>query len=250
LRILIYKLNAWSQGDARREIMGFYTLAGECRAIIRTIDDNQPLVLNDEAMDVANKERKLWEKRLFDVGMCVVKCLVMAGELDAARRELHSLVEAQRQVTGQHDELEVEKRLLDIKIGNVHSALHKKRQSDGHDDGHSERILSALTQVAEGKYEDASRSFQTLHEKDRQNVLIANNYAVCLLYTGCITDAIKVLESVTSLGNTSTLLFNLATMYELSTERSIDLKKRLTEKVAQAHNEGKGWERQALEFKL
>jgi trafficking protein particle complex subunit 12 len=47
-----------------------------------------------------------------------------------------------------------------------------------------------------------------------------------------------------------TLLFNLATMYELCTERNRNLKLKLAEKVASMEPSNRGWEKSNADFKL
>ena len=47
-----------------------------------------------------------------------------------------------------------------------------------------------------------------------------------------------------------TLLFNLATMYELCTERSRTLKAQLAERVAGMEESPMGWEKGNADFKL
>ncbi len=47
-----------------------------------------------------------------------------------------------------------------------------------------------------------------------------------------------------------TLLFNLATMYELCTDRSKTLKQRLAQRVADLEPSAQGWEKTNADFKL
>jgi hypothetical protein len=76
---------------------------------------------------------------------------------------------------------------------------------------------------------------------------------VSLLYTGHITSARNVLEDLSSrLPMFFMLLFNLSTIYELCTERSIERKTILMQQIAakQPAPESGGWEHPAFEFKL
>lgn len=60
-----------------------------------------------------------------------------------------------------------------------------------------------------------------------------------------------MLEKLVDSGFSShTLLFNLATMYELCTERNRNLKLGLAEKVAKMEPTPQGWEKINADFKL
>lgn len=65
------------------------------------------------------------------------------------------------------------------------------------------------------------------------------------------TQGKELLERLVADGRSShTLLFNLATMYELCTDRSRALKVQLSEKVAAAQVTLDGWEKTMGDFKL
>lgn len=60
-----------------------------------------------------------------------------------------------------------------------------------------------------------------------------------------------ILEDLVGKGMTShTLLFNLATMYELCTDKSRGLKMKLAERVAGMEESDAGWEKSNVDFKL
>lgn len=60
-----------------------------------------------------------------------------------------------------------------------------------------------------------------------------------------------MLEGLIDTGASShTLLFNLATMYELCTDKHRNLKTRLVERVARLDESAAGWEKMNADFKL
>ena len=98
-----------------------------------------------------------------------------------------------------------------------------------------------------------SAQLSTLHRLHPSSELLTQNLAVCLLYTGEIERANQLLESLVDEGqNFPALLFNLATVYELRSERARERKVKLAERVAgHGHEEGAmGCERNGADFKL
>ena len=113
----------------------------------------------------------------------------------------------------------------------------------------------------------ASGSFPTATSQLRSSLLPATlartNQAVISLYSGHLNEARDILEDLVeeavgkkeggagSAGIPATLLFNLATCYELLTDRARGLKTGLAEKVAGLEGSGReGWERGVGDFKL
>lgn len=114
------------------------------------------------------------------------------------------------------------------------------------------RVVAALCDMADGEYKTALASWRTLHEDAPNDEMIGVNLAVCLLYVGQMQEGRTVLEGLVDAGYSShTLLFNLATMYELCTDRAKALKLTLAQRVAdQTPADGQGWEKTNADFKL
>ncbi|KAJ3568983.1 hypothetical protein NPX13_g6234 [Xylaria arbuscula] len=116
--------------------------------------------------------------------------------------------------------------------------------------------------MADGEYAIALDKWQVLRDEMRetgvQDEMVGVNTAVCLLYTGRMSEGRDLLEQLVDAGQTShTLLFNLTTMYELCSDRAKNLKMRLASRVARleapAMAEGRGgggWEKTNADFKL
>lgn len=234
LKVLLVRLQSIGAADGgRRGIMALYALAGEIRFKLRTARASQ-----------SEAEIALWSERLRDTGLRVCDALVELGELETATRHLETLVDVES------DELAYRKALLRMRVGDVEGA---KRSAGNLVDENRKKAFQALLQVADGGYEDAVRSWQTLVEDDPNHEMFALNAAVCLVYTGHITSARDVLEDVArERPMFPALLFNLATVYELCTERAAERKTSLTNQAAERKpaSASGGWERATFEFKL
>ena len=97
-------------------------------------------------------------------------------------------------------------------------------------------MLAPLLATAEGRFEDAIYEWEKIRSQtDKTNfeVIVQQNLAVNFLYAGRLKDARELMENAVQQGKSyRSLIFNLATIYELSSERSRDLKMNLTDKVA------------------
>lgn len=211
--------------------MALYALAAEVRAHVKDVD-------SDEA------ERQVWNDRLSDLGLRVADALVEMGELETASRHLDSLTD------GDADEVAYRKALLRIRMGDIAGAQAcvEKCQHE------ARRVsLSAVLKLADGDYSASADELAHLIDSDGNPAIVANNLAVCHLYTGRITDARSTLADLaTKTAGFPALLFNLSTVYELCTERALDLKNNLASEMAEkkpAPDCG-GWEKAAFEFKL
>lgn len=132
---------------------------------------------------VDKAEREIWKERLADLGIRSVNALVEMGDLDAARRQLESLKGPGTE--GDIDKLR--KALLYLRIGDVGSAKEILNESSQLGEG----ILKPLLAMAEGRYDEAAAGWRGLLEKtfNRTNEsMIAQNLAVCLLYTGQLNE--------------------------------------------------------------
>ena len=90
-------------------------------------------------------------------------------------------------------------------------------------------------------------------EQNPDNELLGQNLSACLLYTGHITEARSILESIARGPSVfPALLFNLSTVYELCTDRSSERKAGLSHHLAQRTPSATtgGWERTNADLKL
>ncbi|KAF2226350.1 hypothetical protein BDZ85DRAFT_305351, partial [Elsinoe ampelina] len=232
LRVLVQRLaGVGAQDGGRRAVMGWFLLAGECRARF--------------AGAGTEEEREVRRARLGDLGVRVAGELIGMGEVEAAVRHLEELEVGDGEAG---DEMRARLGLLYVRIGDVRRAEGLLGSMQG---GKGREVLGGLIRFAEGDYEGAAALFKELHAKDDKDVLVANNYAIALLYTGHMEEAAEVLERlVDETIPTSATLFNLATMYELVTEKAVERKAKLVDRVASRGPENGGWERAGADFKL
>ncbi|RHZ74461.1 hypothetical protein CDV55_108126 [Aspergillus turcosus] len=234
LRVLAVRLQSIGFGDSRRGIGGLYELGLEARReIMRT--------------DLTQSERQIWRDRLADLGIRSVNALIEMGDLDAARRSLHSL-----QISPSEAEINKSRKvLLFLMIGDL-DAAKKVYEEAGMPD---ESILRPLLSMAEGQYNDAVAEWRALLENGEENndkALISQNLAVCLLYTGQLNEARQILESLVAANHLfGSLVFNLSTVYELCSDKAGILKTTLAESVAKQPISGDiNLDRPSADFKL
>lgn len=84
-----------------------------------------------------------------------------------------------------------------------------------------ELVDSGLMAVAQNAFQEAYNRFQSASAMDPSNVMLINNMAVCLLYTGQLKAAVWLFESIINRNPLKSLqepiLLNMCTSYELHT---------------------------------
>ncbi|KAF3767151.1 hypothetical protein M406DRAFT_345310 [Cryphonectria parasitica EP155] len=233
LRLLVVRLQAMGFGDPRRAVMSYYDMAREARGRIA------------EAMAVHdNSASEMWKARLSELGIKVAGALVEMDDLPGAAAQLASLRDRGDGKSA------MSKALLWLQLGDTDAARRCVRQGEAGD-----KTISALCDMADGDYEAALTVWRGLAAEEEGETagdeMVAINLAVCLLYTGKMEEGRVVLEGLIESGYSShTLLFNIATIYELCTDRSRSLKAKLAEKMAGMEATTRGWEKSNADFKL
>ncbi|KAF9889956.1 hypothetical protein FE257_006830 [Aspergillus nanangensis] len=215
LRVLAVRLQSIGFGDSRRGIGGLYEIGLEARREIM-----RP--------DLTDGERKIWKERLADLGIRNVNALIEMGDLGAARRSLASL-----RISSPGEVTDSRKALLFLLIGDLDAA----REVIGESGTSSETFLQPLLSMAEGRYADAVTEWHALSERragETDEGMISQNLAVCLLYTGRLNEARQVLERLVQADNSfGSLVFNLSTVYELCSDKSLQMKTSLVGTISQ-----------------
>jgi len=189
---------------------------------------------------------------LKDLGVRVGNALVETGDLAAAIRHFESL----RRRDDRGDELLKSRiALLYLRLGEVAAARRYIPSTPRTDSPTSSNtLIRPLLSMAEARYEDAINEWKDLTSTPTPKSDIATqNLAVCLLYTNHLDEAHALLDSLIDKGRSfHALTFNLATVYELRTEKARARKGELAERVAVGlvAEEGRGGERVAADFKL
>ncbi|KAJ5211740.1 uncharacterized protein N7498_003386 [Penicillium cinerascens] len=234
LRVLAVRLQSIGFGDSRRSIGGLYELGMEARR----------KVMRPETDDAT---RKIWRERLADLGIRTVNALVEMGDLDAAKRSLESL----RESGPESDIMKLRKGLLFLRIGDIDAA--ERVFGDTHDSKEA-ALLQPLLSMSDGRYGDAVTEWRSLQGDNTRTDggLIAQNLAVCLLYTGKLNEARELLESQISANHSfGSLIFNLSTIYELCSDGAGQLKAQLAGTIANQPVSGQtNLDRSNTDFKL
>ena len=216
LRILVVRLQGIGYSDEKRSVGGYYELAREARAFIKTSTNAE--------------EKELWKTRLKDLGVYVANALIEMGDLPAAARHLETL-------TPRDDILLSRLALTYIHLGDLDAAKNRLTSLS------TTTPLTPLLTMASGNYSAAIPEWRALPPSD----LATQNLAVCLFYIGRVDETVKLLEGLVEKGRSfHALTFNLATVFELCSEKGRERNGDLVERV---EREGMG-ERGAADFKL
>ncbi|KAF2745132.1 hypothetical protein M011DRAFT_469842 [Sporormia fimetaria CBS 119925] len=249
LRLLVVRLAALGYGEWRKGIMGYYELAQECRQTI--------------AKAQLDDEKELWRNRLRDCGVRVANILVEMGDLEAAGRHLASLAAPSNSTSSSDVSAEHQQQILymealvSLRVGDIHaarrclSALSSLSSEESNTDL-LEGTLTALLHLSTSSLLEATEAFESLYATHPTNGMIAQNLAVCYLYTGRIAETRTLLEALADRSTTfRSLVFNLCTVYELCTEKSKERKMDLAERLAVRKDQnGMAWEGALKDFKL
>ncbi|XP_063170111.1 trafficking protein particle complex subunit 12 isoform X3 [Candoia aspera] len=107
-------------------------------------------------------------------------------------------------------------------------------------DGLKDQIMvlmnRAFLHLGQNNFAEAHKFFTEILKIDPSNAVANNNAAVCLLYLGKLKDSLRQLEGMVQQDPKhylhESVLFNLTTMYELESSRSMQKKQALLEAVA------------------
>ena len=209
-------------GDGRRSVGGYYDLAREARAELKKVPSSE--------------EKQTWKERLKALALYVANALIEMGDPEAAVRHLESL----RPRIGKDEVLEGRLALLYINVGNVDAARQCLSDTSASD-------LRPLLSMADGSYTDAVAQWKTSPSSD----LATQNLAVCLFYTGKVDETLELLTQMVENGRSfHALTFNLATMYELCSDRASQQKEDLVRRISKGIERNGGGERGVIDFKL
>ena len=217
LRLQALRLQAIGFSDPRRGVVSLYDLGLECREHIASTS-------------TSDGDRQLWVVRLEEVGIRVVNALVEMGDLDCARRTLETMKPSDHGVASTWTS---RRAMLYLRMGLLTEA---RSLVDAQDLQHpNTRILESLIAVADNRLDDAISELTGPHPDAYTDLLALTkqNAAVALLYKGEIQKARSLMESLIDEHESfSTLTVNLATIHDLTSDQSRELKLALASKIA------------------
>ncbi|KAI1001308.1 hypothetical protein K3495_g6894 [Podosphaera aphanis] len=250
LRVLAVRLQGIGFSDVRKGVVGYYDLVSEVRTTLTSLKKQRNLMEGqDSKAEGHEKEIRMWENRLGDLGIRIANALIEMEDFEGATRFLATL-----NASSNNSQLRNHQALLWLSLGDIETA----RSCAG-----EEKVTIALAYMAEADFEKAAQCWENLIATgDSQDIAIwKHNLSVSLIYLGRVDEAREILESLVSEGHAfHALTFNLSTIYELCSERSRFMKVGLAEKVSQLIDERRankgdgplmvGWEKVNGDFKL
>lgn len=166
---------------------------------------------------------RLWTARKSRILVSIINCAVGMKNYVLAIEILEDLCKLPDWSTEQVG-------ILRSAIGRVHlflgdvSAAERYLVRDGKEERTSsvrELVDSGLMAVAQNAFQEAYSCFQSASAMDPSNVMLINNMAVCLLYTGQLKAAVRLYENLVGRNPLKSLqepiLLNMCTSYELHT---------------------------------
>ncbi|BGP33303.1 hypothetical protein JCM10296v2_005099 [Rhodotorula toruloides] len=114
---------------------------------------------------------------------------------------------------------------LNISAGDITSLERSLSSLPAEDPQRTRRRMHILRVVADGKYVEAEVDLRRIVDEDAEDVEARTNLAVVLLYLSRVQEATTLLTSLLSTHphiayNSPTILFNLCTLFEISTEHA------------------------------
>ncbi|XP_008560384.1 trafficking protein particle complex subunit 12 [Microplitis demolitor] len=230
-RLLLAELpNYW--GDSKEAIDNLYKLLATIDQILKNLNDG--LAEEGGHAKFSDNERndsiRLWTGRKSRVLISIVNCSLSIKNFSLAIDVLEDLCAMPSWTTEQLEILKSACGRVYLFLGDVTAAEKifagiKEARDGTSGNGKSptmrELIDRGLMAVAQNSFQDAYNCFKIASASDPSNVMLINNMAVCLLYSGQLKSAVQLLETavmrnpIKSLQET--VLLNISTLYELHT---------------------------------
>ncbi|XP_026521079.1 trafficking protein particle complex subunit 12 [Notechis scutatus] len=183
---------------------------------------------------------QLWRSRLGRVMYSTANCLLMMKDYVLAVETYHTVM---KYCPEQEPQLLSGIGRIFLQIGDIKMAekyfqdVEKVAQKL---DGLKIQIMvlmnRAFLHLGQNNFAEAHKYFTEILKIDPSNSVANNNAAVCLLYLGKLKDSLRQLEGMVQQDPKhylhESVLFNLTTMYELESSRSMQKKQALLEAVA------------------
>ncbi|KAM6149908.1 trafficking protein particle complex subunit 12 isoform 2-T2 [Erethizon dorsatum] len=255
MRILHAELQQYL-GNPQESLDRLHRIRTVCSQILANLEQGlaEDGGLSSVTLESRQASVQLWRARLGRVLYSTANCLLLMKEYVLA-------VDAYRAVIQYYPEQEPQLlsgigRIL-LQIGDIKTAekyfqdVEKVTQKL---DGLQGKIMvlmnRAFLHLGQNNFAEAHRFFTEILRLDPTNAVANNNAAVCLLYLGKLKDSLRQLEAMVRQDPQhylhESVLFNLTTMYELESSRSMQKKQSLLEAVAS--KEGDSFNTQCLKL--
>ncbi|MXQ88514.1 hypothetical protein E5288_WYG006771 [Bos mutus] len=247
MRILHAELQQYL-GNPQESLDRLHRVKAVCSKILANLE--QGLAEDGTTSSIAQENRQasvqLWRSRLGRVTCSMANCLLLMKDYVLA-------VDAYRAVVQFHPEQEPQVlscigRIFLQQIGDIKAAekyfqdVEKVTQKlDGLQGKTMVLMNRSFLHLGQNNFAEAHRFFTEILRVDPSNAVANNNAAVCLLYLGRLKDSLRQLEAMAQRDPRQHLhesvLFNLTTMYELESSRSLQKKQALLEAVASTESD-------------
>ncbi|XP_038656247.1 trafficking protein particle complex subunit 12 [Scyliorhinus canicula] len=230
-------------GKPQESLDRLHAMKITCLKVIDYLENG--LAEDGSMINVSSENRQasmqLWRSRLGRVMYSMANCLLMMKDYVLAINMYHLVIQYQPEQEPQL--LSGIGRLL-LQIGDIKTAekyfqeVEKISPKLGNE-LHQNIIIQmnrAFLHLGQNNYAEAHKYFNEVTKLDPSNPVANNNAAVCLLYLGKLKDSLRQLEGLVQQDPKhylhESVLFNLTTMYELESSRSMQKKQSLLESVA------------------
>ncbi|XP_025020193.1 trafficking protein particle complex subunit 12 isoform X3 [Python bivittatus] len=241
MRILHAELQQYL-GNPQESLDRLHSMKTICRKILGNLEHG---LAEDGSMTNITQENRqasvqLWRSRLGRVMYSTANCLLMMKDYVLAVETYHTIM---KYYPEQEPQLLSGIGRIFLQIGDIKMAekyfqdVEKVAQKL---DGLKNQIMilmnRAFLHLGQNNFAEAHKFFTEILKIDPSNAVANNNAAVCLLYLGKLKDSLRQLEGMVQQDPKhylhESVLFNLTTMYELESSRSMQKKQALLEAVA------------------
>ncbi|XP_070589036.1 trafficking protein particle complex subunit 12 [Erythrolamprus reginae] len=241
MRILQAELQQYL-GNPQESLDGLHSMKTICTKILDNLEHG--LAEDGSMTNITQESRQasvqLWRSRLGRVMYSTANCLLMMKDYGLAVETYHTVM---KYYPEQEPQLLSGIGRIFLQIGDIKMAekyfqdIEKVAQKL---DGLKNQIMvlmnRAFLHLGQNNFADAHKYFTEILKIDPSNSVANNNAAVCLLYLGKLKDSLRQLEGMVLQDPKhylhESVLFNLTTMYELESSRSMQKKQALLEAVA------------------
>lgn len=241
MRILHAELEQYL-GNPQESLDRLHSMKTICTKILENLE--QGLAEDGSMTNITQENRQasveLWRSRLGRVMYSMANCLLMMKDYVLAVDAYHTVI---KYYPEQEPQLLSGIGRIFLQIGDIKTAekyfqdVEKMSQKW---DGLQYQIMvlmnRAFLHLGQNNFAEAHRAFTEVLRIDPANAVANNNAAVCLLYLGKLKDSLRQLEGMVQQDPKhylhESVLFNLTTMYELESSRSMQKKQALLEAVA------------------
>ncbi|XP_006006603.1 trafficking protein particle complex subunit 12 [Latimeria chalumnae] len=230
-------------GKPQESLDRLHTMKVICVKILQNLEDG---LAEDRSMINITQENRnvsiqLWRSRLGRVMYSMANCLLVMKDYVLAVDLYRAIIQYQPE---QEPQLLSGIGRIFLQIGDIKTAekyfqsVEKLCQKLGDREQHKIMVFMnrAFLNLGQNNFAEAHKFFIEVVKICPSNPVANNNAAVCLLYLGKLKDSLRQIEGLVQQDPKyylhESVLFNLTTMYELESSRSMQKKQALLEAVA------------------